>query len=130
MSGPFGNEVAFNAGLLRKLATMPEMAPSYLNFLRTLFGEAYSGHRIVFTHGDLQPKIIMIQRQQSEGDGKFAISLIDWQTSGWYPEYWEHCSALLIARHKPDWLPMAEKILHVYGYEYALMQMVFHILYY
>lgn len=132
MSGPFENEAAFNEGLLRKLATMPHMHPSYLQFLRRLFSEAFNGHRTVLTHGDLQPKNIMIQRigSKEDGSGLFDISLIDWETSGWYPEYWEYCHSIIMGRFKPDWLEMVEKILSAHGYEYALMQMVFHILYY
>ncbi|TQV90391.1 Protein kinase-like domain [Cordyceps javanica] len=39
-------------------------------------------HRIVFTHGDLTPRNIMMQ------DGKIS-GILDWEESGWYPEYWE-----------------------------------------
>ena len=132
MSGPFDSEAAFNDGLLRKLATMPDMAPSYLRFLKGLFSRAFRGHKTVFTHGDLQPKNVMVQRVEGKdgGSGSFTISLIDWETSGWYPEYWEYCMSTLFGRYMPDWLEMVEKIMPVYGYEHALMQMVFHVLYY
>jgi predicted unusual protein kinase regulating ubiquinone biosynthesis (AarF/ABC1/UbiB family) len=40
-------------------------------------------HRICFTHADLNPTNILVK------DGKLA-GLIDWQFSGWYPEYWEY----------------------------------------
>lgn len=132
MPGPFEDEAAFNEGLLRKLAIMPDMPPSFLKFLRDLFAKSFHGHRTVLTHGDLQPKNIMVQRTGSKEDGSasFAVSLIDWETAGWYPEYWEYCHSLIIARYKPDWLEMVEKILPMYGHEYTLMQMIFHILYY
>jgi serine/threonine protein kinase len=132
MSGPFENEAAFNDGLLRKLATMPDMAPPFLKFLKGLFSEALRNHKTVFTHGDLQPKNIMVQRigSKDDGNGSFTISLIDWETSGWYPEYWEYCMSTLMGRYKPDWLEMVGKIMPAYGYEHALMQMVFHVLYY
>lgn len=43
----------------------------------------------VLTYSDLQSKNIMIQRTGSKenGSGSFAISLVDWETLGWYPEY-------------------------------------------
>lgn len=37
-------------------------------------------HRVVFTHGDLTPRNILIQ------DGKIT-GIVDWEESGWYPEY-------------------------------------------
>jgi hypothetical protein len=121
MSGPFDSEAAFNEGLLRKLATIPDMQPPYLSFLRRLFSEAFCGHRTVLTHGDLQPKNIMVQRTGSteDGSGLFKVALIDWETSGWYPEYWEYCQSIIMGRYLPDWLEMVETIMPMYGYEYA-----------
>ncbi len=36
-----------------------------------------------FTHGDLVPSNIIVK------DGKIA-AIIDWETAGWFPEYWEY----------------------------------------
>lgn len=74
----------------------------------------------------------MVQRigSNEDGSGSFTISLIDWETSGWYPEYWEYCMSLMMARFRPDWTGMVDQILPLPGHEYTLMQMIFHILYY
>ncbi|KAK3942108.1 serine threonine kinase [Diplogelasinospora grovesii] len=40
----------------------------------------------VFTHGDLNPFNIMVKGNQITG-------IIDWEFSGWYPDYWEYTSA-------------------------------------
>ena len=46
-----------------------------------------TGHKIVFTHGDLAPRNIMISKD-------FVITgIIDWEYGGWYPEYWEYVKA-------------------------------------
>jgi hypothetical protein len=42
--------------------------------------EAYS---VKFTHGDLNPSNIQCK------NGKI-VGIIDWETAGWYPEYWEY----------------------------------------
>ncbi|EGN93903.1 hypothetical protein SERLA73DRAFT_63256 [Serpula lacrymans var. lacrymans S7.3] len=39
-------------------------------------------HQIVFTHGDLWSHNILVK------DGHIT-AIIDWETAGWYPEYWE-----------------------------------------
>ncbi|KAI0772390.1 kinase-like protein [Trametes elegans] len=39
-------------------------------------------HRVLFTHADLAARNILIK------DGRLA-GIIDWEFSGWYPEYWE-----------------------------------------
>jgi len=40
-------------------------------------------HRIVLTHGDLQPRNIVVQGDKVTG-------IIDWEFGGWYSEYWEY----------------------------------------
>ncbi|KAI9669837.1 MAG: hypothetical protein M1817_004578 [Caeruleum heppii] len=89
--GPFPNEGAFNEGMLRRLGGLTDSA--HLRLLRGLFDQLFSGHRTVFTHGDLQAKNIMVEPLQSvaqdETQRRFKITLIDWELSGWYPEYWE-----------------------------------------
>ncbi len=57
-------------------------------------------HRMVMTHGDLHPRNIMVKLDADEtsgggGSGDVRVTaLIDWELSGWYPEYWEFVKAL------------------------------------
>lgn len=46
-------------------------------------GRLRTDHRIVFTHGDLAPRNIMVRDSKITG-------IIDWEDAGWYPEYWEY----------------------------------------
>ena len=39
---------------------------------------------IVFTHGDLCPRNIIV-----DPSSKRIVGIIDWAWAGWYPEYWE-----------------------------------------
>lgn len=41
----------------------------------------------VFTHGDLSSLNILVR-------GDVIIGMIDWETAGWYPSYWECTTAL------------------------------------
>ncbi|KAL2194284.1 hypothetical protein P885DRAFT_71594 [Corynascus similis CBS 632.67] len=61
--------------------------------------------RLVMTHGDLHPRNIMVRwepdREESDAPSKGTeckririTALIDWELSGWYPEYWEFVKAL------------------------------------
>ncbi|KAF3903901.1 hypothetical protein ABW20_dc0110080 [Dactylellina cionopaga] len=51
---------------------------------------------IVFTHADLRPANIMIQ------DGH-VVAIVDWEMSGWYPEWWEFAKAFFLWRFPNDW---------------------------
>ncbi|KAI1269389.1 kinase-like protein [Xylariaceae sp. FL1019] len=77
-SASFTNEAALNDWLL---SSMYKLVPSPIRqaFRLTLRAD----HRIVFAHGDLGQRNIMVQ------DGKIT-GLIDWECAGWFPEYWEY----------------------------------------
>ncbi|KAG6853008.1 hypothetical protein C0991_007491 [Blastosporella zonata] len=48
-------------------------------------------HRILFTHGDLTPRNIIMR-------GDTVAAIVDWEESGWLPEHWE----LVKARWSPE----------------------------
>ncbi|ATY66737.1 serine threonine-kinase Sgk2 [Cordyceps militaris] len=54
---------------------------------------------IVFTHADLHPSNILISQEKPHR----VISVIDWQQSGWYPDYWEFCKAEYTAEYGAEW---------------------------
>jgi hypothetical protein len=49
-------------------------------------------HRITFTQGDLKAHNILV------GDDYSLTGFLDWESGGWYPEYWEHSTAMRMAR--------------------------------
>ncbi|KAI0876158.1 kinase-like domain-containing protein [Hypoxylon argillaceum] len=56
----------------------------------------------VFTHADLAPRNIMV-------DESFTITgLIDWEFSGWYPDYWEYAKTQVQWARK-DWIHWMDK---------------------
>lgn len=130
ISGPVANQSEMNEGILQRLQ-QTEPAP-YVKFMRGLIKETFHGHRTVLTHGDLQPKNIMINRigTQEDGSGRLEVTIVDWEMAGWYPEYWEFCSATIACRWKPDWLEMVQRILNQYPKEYLLMQVIYSIVFY
>ena len=42
----------------------------------------------VSTHGDLTPRIIMVD------DTGTITCVVDWENSGWYPDYWEYADMM------------------------------------
>ncbi|KAH6628426.1 kinase-like domain-containing protein [Chaetomium tenue] len=73
----------------------------YTQFLRSLMPA--SPAKVTFTHGDIRPANIMV-REDEEGSWTI-VSILDWESSGFYPEYWE-CVKMtnsLIPRDQDDW---------------------------
>ncbi|KAL2179727.1 kinase-like domain-containing protein [Thermothelomyces heterothallicus CBS 202.75] len=91
-------ETQFNDFLCRKPGRTPR---PWITMLRS---GMRNDHRLVMTHGDLHPRNIMVRWESGDEDGanldrgeekRIRITaLIDWEMSGWYPEYWEFVKAL------------------------------------
>ncbi|WPG99016.1 Hypothetical protein R9X50_00181800 [Acrodontium crateriforme] len=50
----------------------------------------------VFTHGDLSSLNILAR-------GDDIVGIIDWETAGWYPSYWEYTTAWPVNPHNRFW---------------------------
>jgi thiamine kinase-like enzyme len=67
-------------------------SPSWISFLRSLMPRAPEGS--VFTHGDVRPANITVKPDEN---GRFVVSgIIDWETSGFYPDYFESAQMLYL----------------------------------
>ncbi|KXS93630.1 hypothetical protein AC578_2600 [Pseudocercospora eumusae] len=53
---------------------------------------------IVFTHGDLNPRNILADENGT------ITGIVDWECSGWFPEYWEYTKAHFAVRYTIRWL--------------------------
>ena len=96
--GPFGSEREFNAFLCSDIVSV---APS---IFRTMIEQSMgTEHEIVLTHGDLNPRNILVK------DGKI-VALLDWETAGWYPEYWEFVKFFNTLNTDLDWYTYADQI--------------------
>ena len=53
------------------------------------------GHKAVFTHADLNSRNILADRIiRPDGTGGWTVTgIVDWENSGYYPEYWDYTKA-------------------------------------
>ncbi|KAL3480369.1 kinase-like domain-containing protein [Aspergillus californicus] len=61
---------------------------------------------MVFTHGDLSSLNVLVR-------GDTIVGIIDWETSGWYPSYWEYttaCQSFLVEEIDKFLHPMPEEL--------------------
>ncbi|RYP79237.1 hypothetical protein DL769_003060 [Monosporascus sp. CRB-8-3] len=112
--GPFASEAEFNSGITRALRKSKPY--DWVEFYCDIWEEVMVGHEIVLTHNDLDPRNILVQ-------GSNVVALLDWELSGYYPEYWEYCKAM----RRPDWESgwikdrALEKIIQPYRKEMAVI---------
>jgi len=68
---------------------------SWINFLRSLLSVAEEGS--VFTHGEVRRANIMVKL--NDCNNYVVTSIIDWETSGFYPDYYESSKLFVHLQH-------------------------------
>lgn len=91
--GPFSNLEAFYKHLFAPASA--HTFESDTQYHRTLSrAKKLQSHqrRIVFTHGDFKAHNILVD------DEGHLSGFLDWESAGWYPEYWEFTTAMRFGR--------------------------------
>jgi len=129
VNGLFTSENEMNEGMLSPLAETEPL--SSIRLFRTILSNLPK-HRIAFTHADLQARNVLVNRGNhgTEDHGKIKLTIIDWEYSGWSPEYWEFCNSLIFNTFRTEWLDIIQDTLDVYTNEYLPMQRIRSILFY
>ncbi|GBE87269.1 hypothetical protein SCP_1005160 [Sparassis crispa] len=115
--GPFPNVAAFHDTLAKAINRygVPEGFPTSRSKCR-LFKDDY---HIVFSHGDFASRNIMLSEE-----GKLA-AILDWETAGFWPEYWEWMKASIDIESEPyDWGDALDLILEPFDAD-ALIENMF-----
>ncbi|KAJ5738608.1 Aminoglycoside phosphotransferase [Penicillium malachiteum] len=111
--GLYKTETYFNDGLIR--AMNMNGTNSWITHVSRLV-RAMPCHKIVLTHVDFSPRNIIVK-------GDRITSIIDWEMSGFYPEYWEYIKAM----YHPDWQSVwinegfPDRVLQSFHLEHAVM---------
>lgn len=74
-------------------------------------------HKIVLTHGDLQGRNIMVSGDRITG-------ILDWQSCGWYPEFWEFAKCFSVYGWPKDWPQFVSQILEPYYCQWAVYDLI------
>ncbi|GAO20121.1 hypothetical protein UVI_02061600 [Ustilaginoidea virens] len=67
----------------------------------------------VFTHGDLNPTNIIVR-------GEKIVGFVDWEFSGWFPDYWEYTTAYCGNVVTTDWQGLIHNFLDEFPDELAM----------
>jgi hypothetical protein len=122
--GPFATEEDFN----RAIAILMDRpsTPFHPNIFDRCITDVFCGYRLVFSHGDLQDRNLIISQVGEHGDGHrlFKVTLIDWQFSGWYPDYWEFRFTACTNNGGHEWQELLQAGLDLYSKEFPLMFLI------
>ncbi|TIA27792.1 hypothetical protein D6C78_11009 [Aureobasidium pullulans] len=116
--GTYESEQELNSALLARYAASKTRPAGKLKLYCRIWPTVFSEHPSTFTHGDLQRKNILVFTEA----GTRNIALLDWETAGWYPSYWEYVRALFAcARFEDDWGLWLDTFLKPFPKEYGWM---------
>ncbi|KKY25467.1 putative phosphotransferase enzyme family protein [Phaeomoniella chlamydospora] len=112
--GPYENERTFNEGII--IALKSSRQDPWVEMVANMILNCLNDHDIVLTHGDFCPRNIIVQ-------GTKVVAIIDWELSGFYPEYWEYVKALYRPAWESGWIKegAVDTILDPYYQELAIM---------
>lgn len=101
--GPFEGIRAFHRWLRRPVEEAKEEHYPDLKELIGLHEDTDWGLPL-FTHGDLSSLNILVKDDKVTG-------IVDWETSGWYPYYWEYTTALQVNPRNEFWAEYIDRFL-------------------
>lgn len=98
--GPFASIQGFHRHLRQGLDPGPGFEPEVQDLMR----QHERTWPIVFTHGDLSSLNVLVR-------GDEIVGIIDWETAGWFPSYWEYTTACQINPQNSFWIDEIDKFL-------------------
>jgi aminoglycoside phosphotransferase (APT) family kinase protein len=97
ISGPQETEEQWTHAMWSYLdSRMTPATREQLPYLGRIYPIIFKGHKPVFTHANFGLNNIILLEDET-------VVIIDWQTSGWYPSYWEYCTTMYRAVWGRDW---------------------------
>ena len=102
--GPFVSLDEFHAFLRDGIGSSPDQVPEVNELVHR---HEASRHGTCFAHGDLNSMNIL-----AKGDD--IVGVVDWDTAGWWPEYWEYTTAINVNPFNTFWKPEIPRFLEEY----------------
>jgi Phosphotransferase enzyme family len=96
--GPFQSHDDFNQFLRRGGAGIPMEVFENMRGIEKVVDLHHQHYATKFTHGDFAPRNIMVKR-----DGTIT-AIIDWDSTGWFPEYCEYTKVMFTPYAPDDWV--------------------------
>ncbi|KAI0740097.1 kinase-like domain-containing protein [Earliella scabrosa] len=119
--GPFPSEREFNDWKVSRFAPFGERSVTAAAHIAQLRRAMSDQHPIVFTHGDINRRNILVRIHGDGPDDVEITAFIDWEQAGWRPIHWESVKWCFMGGMATDWTNFAvDEIGAGYGADIAL----------
>ncbi len=65
-----------------------------------------------------------MEKIESQGCVDFVVRIVDWESAGWYPAYWEYVAAFFAFKWDDDWPRDVARVIDAWPAEAAMMKMI------
>lgn len=100
----FHEALAGDANIHAEYEDLPHDIPELFEFYRQ------STNQLLFTHGDLSSLNILLR-------GDKVVGIVDWETAGWFPPYWEYTCAKNVNPQNVFWADEVDRFLTPFPHE-------------
>ena len=111
--GPFSDIQEFHKHLRQDFQYHPNNKPEINELLRL---QQDCSNPSVFTHGDLSSLNVLVR-------GDSIVGIIDWETAGWLPSYWEYTTTCYVNPQNEFWREYIDKFLEPMPQELAMEEL-------
>ncbi|KAL7285153.1 hypothetical protein ACG7TL_000245 [Trametes sanguinea] len=101
--GPFASERAFWDWRTTLYKRFGEIHPPTATLIEDIRRSNPCDHPIVFTHGDINRRNILVRVNGDGPDDIEIIAVLDWEQAGWRPIYWESLKWTFVDGTTPVW---------------------------
>lgn len=108
--GPFKGIEEFRKHLRQGIQFHPKLDAEVIELIN-LHDRAWPSP--IFTHGDLSSLNVLVRRDE-------VVGIVDWETSGWLPSYWEYTTACQVNPQNFFWRDEIDKFLDPMPAELAM----------
>ncbi|KAH0443415.1 hypothetical protein CcaCcLH18_01096 [Colletotrichum camelliae] len=113
--GPFATAKDFYRELVQPVSLEADVGGEFADIDELLDFYRHWDDSLVFTHGDLSSLNVLVR-------GDDVVGVIDWETAGWLPSYWEYSSAWHANPHNPFWQQEVDKFVAPMPHELRMDQ--------
>ncbi|KAI0333963.1 kinase-like protein [Cubamyces sp. BRFM 1775] len=114
--GPFADEREFNDWRVSRFKPFGDRHAPTAARIAEIRKSMSEDHPIVFTHGDINRRNILVRIHGDGPDDVEITALLDWEQAGWRPAYWESRKWLFEDSRTPVWGDFGLKVIGA-GYE-------------
>ena len=109
--GPFADEREFYDWRVSRFKRFGDVHPPTAARIAEIRQSIPDDHPIVFTHGDINRRNVLVRVHGDGADDVEIVALLDWEQAGWRPIYWESRKWIFMGSNIAEWVEFGVNVI-------------------